>query len=755
MQARNPSQQQSFKKFISDQSELFLETPKNSGIRFSRQLSLNLDAFIAPVFSEFSEIAVYALGSYGRKELCLHSDIDLLFYYDQNNPEVEKEIEKALYALWDLNVPISHKIIHSGELFQAIKDDHQFQTTLLEARLLNDVPVDLANSFQKGSTLGYQLDKEDFFKQKLLEIKERHLKFNQTNRFLEPNLKDGPGGLRDINCAFWLAANIVKLKEFKDLMRFGILSTSTYEKFRDCLSFFLSLRNTLHGLAGRKQEILFFNWQEEVSKKWAYNNKGLAMQGAEKLMTQYYTYAEQVSEILSDFEFMFSPIKRNAFPDSKKQRTLKPYCFSTSNGISCNLKMLFKEPEFILRPFVLSQDNNQNINRSILKQFRELFEEGSQLPKEFPAETYFDLLQIITHLGPDGETLFKLHKNRILGHFIPDFKRLKMHWQMDLYHVYTVDDHTLRAVDYFRRLYRGEMKSKYPYITQIAHSLQQPEILSLALLFHDIGKGLKGDHSILGIDIFKDFAKKASLDRKTIDFVSLLIRHHLILRDTAIKRDLEDPEVTKEFCQNIPNLAFLDALFVLSHCDIINVGPGRFNAWSEQLMIQLHQNSRAYISNNTLPQIHPVNYEPLYPNAFARARSGDFSFYFTPLENQGMGILMVIGPDQTGLLSLISAVLACMGVSILTAEIYLTSDGVAVDKFRINSGKFVGDLVFRMKEIWHQLNSLDSSRRSEKIIQSLKSMLPMRTATPEIEPRVTCIGKTQKENYRLLEIDAN
>ena len=537
-------------------------------------------------------IALIAVGGYGRKELHPCSDVDILILVaDQQLEDFQTRIESFLQLLWDAGLDIGHAVRTPKECFKHAQQDISICTNLMESRciigdkaLFEDIITQTASD-KIWPTI-------DFFNAKLKEQKLRHKKHNNTEYNLEPDIKKAPGGLRDLQMIGWLAKRILGINSLEDVVKPGLISENEYKTLRSSEEFLWEIRYHLHLMTGRNENKLLFDYQKNIAERLGFQdcNGSLAV---EQFMKKYYRTALTVSEfndvILTTFaEVLFQQnIKQEITPVNKR--------FQIRNGLieTLNEHVFEDTPAALLELFVLLAHNTsiKGVNPATIRQIRKYRHLIDDSFRKNPENN-----RLFMQLFINSHTLFsvmrRMKRYGVLGRYLPAFGKVIGQMQYDLFHIYTVDAHTLLVIKNMRQFRHPEYKQQFPIAHQIIKGLPKREILYLSGLFHDIAKGRGGDHSELGaIDAF-EFAQQHGLSTSEARLVAWLVENHLVMSITAQKQDISDPDIVQKFAERVGDELHLNYLYVLTIADISATNPELWNGWRASLMRQLFSETK-------------------------------------------------------------------------------------------------------------------------------------------------------------------
>lgn len=727
--------------------------------------------------------ALIALGGYGRRELFPFSDIDLMVLVpDTLADNIKVILEKFLNSLWDCGLTIGHSVRTISESIEESLSDITVQTAILEARLIwgnNNLFQRLQHKFREN------LDSATFFRAKAFEMAQRHQKLENTPYSLEPNVKESPGGLRDLQVIFW-CSHAAGLGNTPDEMhRLGTITESECEQLKEVD---LSLKRTrilLHLLSHRHEDRLIFDLQNAMAEASGYKTSELQL-ASEALMKRYYITAKTVTQFSEIFMQM---LQERLFPeDTVSEVVIDKTFLAHGNTLDITHNNAFKEdPNAILRCFYLLE-SSQILKRLSSGLLRALLRARFCIDDDFRNDHQNKqmFMQIIKMKHGVSHALMDLNQWGILGRFIPEFNHLVGQMQHDLFHVYTVDQHTMRVVRNLRYFTRSEYAHEYPICTGIMRSMTDNWKIVLAALFHDIGKGLGGSHEEKGAQIVQNFCERFFIDQETTDFLTFLVREHLTMSLVAQKQDLSNPEVIEKFAQKAGNLNRLNALFLLTVCDIRATSPKVWTQWKSQLLQDLYWQTLPLLRNNAAPnpddflmarqkeakslvlasgisekQLYRI-WKKLSLQYFLRHTAEGIAWQTTELaqnhptdeplvktrllpQDAGLEIMVYI-EDQPLLFARILAFLQKNRFSVLDARIYTTRDQYALDTFIVsdNGGR---DLASLVQEVNHDLAQWLIAQKP--LPESRPTRLSRRSKHFPIEPMVKIEPDDSGNNYLL------
>jgi len=550
-----------------------------------------------PTPTEMERLAVIAVGGYGRSELAPFSDIDLLFLTPWKiTPWAESVIETMLYILWDLKLKVGHASRTVKDCLRLGREDYTIRTALLEHRFLTGdekLAADLSHRLRSDL---FRNTGPEFIEAKLAERAERHKRQGGQRYVLEPNVKEGKGGLRDLQTLYWIAKYIHGVREASDLVKEGVFRKEEYEAFAAAEDFLWAVRCHLHRIAGRAVDKLSFDMQVEVAARMKYQDS-LGRRAVEHFMQDYFRHATRVGEVTRVFLTAMEArhLKREAtLAGLLKRRRRVPAGYRIDRGRlnvvddtffindKLNLLRIFEEA---LRSGVLIHPDAMRLISANLDLIDDEMREDREATRIF-----LDLM--LKHGNPE-RALRRMNELGVLSAFLPEFEPIVAMMQFNVYHHYTVDEHTIQTISTLAQIEREELIEELPLSSSILKEGVSRKVLYVALLLHDIGKGRPEDHAILGAQIARRVCPRLGLTADECETVEWLVRYHLVMSDMAQKRDIGDPRTVRDFAKVVKTRKRLDLLTVLTVCDIRGVGPNTWNNWKAMLLRRLHADTAA------------------------------------------------------------------------------------------------------------------------------------------------------------------
>ncbi len=565
---------------------------------------------------EDSGAALVAVGGYGRGELHPYSDVDIMILLPgELPPGAEDALSAFVTALWDIGLEIGHSVRTVEQCFREACADLTVATTLMEARLLAG-PKALFNAMLRSIAPDRMWPSTEFFAEKRKEQIARHHRYRDTAYNLEPNVKGSPGGLRDIQMIGWVAKRHFGAATLAELVDHRFLTPGQLQRLEDGQNFLWRVRFGLHILTGRREDRLLFDHQTKLAELLGYEDASYTL-AVEQLMQRYYRTVMELSRLN---EMLLQLFEEAILMDPDAEPEALNSQFQVKNGYlqTVHERVFRDDPSALLELFVILQQNPQIRGVSaytiglIKRNLYLIDDEFRQHPRNH--RLFLDILR-----APEGVTheLRRMNLYGVLGLYIPSFGRIVGRMQYDLFHAYTVDEHTLRVVSKLRRFALPRFNEEFPDCSAIMQSLEQPEIAYLGGLFHDIAKGRGGDHSELGAVDARAFCLEHGLSKYEAGIVAWLVQNHLILSSTAQKKDIGDPDVINEFAGTVGDPLHLDYLYVLTVADVRSTSPKLWNSWKAQLFHDLYELTRRALRRGLE---NPIDGEQLILEKQTRAR---------------------------------------------------------------------------------------------------------------------------------------
>ncbi|MGD9946431.1 MAG: [protein-PII] uridylyltransferase [Burkholderiaceae bacterium] len=658
-----------------------------------------------------------AVGGYGRGEQFPHSDVDLLVLNDgQPDAEQAQRIESFIGACWDLGLEIGHSVRSTAQCLEEAAADVTVQTALLELRWLGGAR---RRYLELQRRLGAALDERAFFSAKLLEMRQRHAKFEDTPYSLEPNAKESPGGLRDLQVLLWIARAANLGRSWRELLQRGLLTDAEASQLRRNDRLLKRIRAWLHIVAQRHEDRLVFDLQSQVAQMMGWS-RGDARRSSEELMQRYYWAAKAVTQINT---IVVQNLRAELFPAPDAQPEPIDEEFVNLQGMLdvIDPQLFERAPAAVLRAF-LTMEQHPELTGMTTRTLRALWHARTRLDGAFRRDPANRALFLKILQAPRGVTreLRRMNQWSVLGRYLPAFRRIVGRMQHDLFHVYTVDQHILMVVRNLRRFTMAEHAHEYPLCSELMAGFERRWLLYLAALFHDIAKGRGGDHSQLGKLDARRFCRQHQMSRADAELVEFLVEHHLTLSSVAQKQDLSDPDVIARFARRVGTEERLTALYLLTVADIRGTSPKVWNAWKGKLLEDLYRAAKQVLEGQApstqrrfdakhaeavrllnlyaLPlERYQSFWQRLDAGYFLRTEAADIAWQTrvlhaytdtrepvvrTRLSPIGEGFQIVVYmPDQPDIFARLCGYFDSKNLSVVDAKIHTTSHGYALDSF--------------------------------------------------------------------------
>ncbi|MEQ8900259.1 MAG: [protein-PII] uridylyltransferase [Roseovarius sp.] len=743
--------------------------------------------------TESERIAVFAVGGYGRGEMAPQSDVDLLFLTPYKiTPWAESVIESMLYILWDLRLKVGHASRTIRDCLRLGSDDFTIRTALLENRFLAGDDSLAAKLNQRLRDDLFKGSERQFTEAKLEERDARHEK--QGERYMvEPNVKEGKGGLRDLQSLFWIAKYLHHVKDVSELVALGMFTRDEFSTFLRAENFLWAVRCHLHLISGRPNDQLTFDMQLEVAARMGYSDSS-GRRGVEIFMQDYFRHATSVGDLTRIFltKLEASQLKSEPLLQRllKRRKTLKPGYEEIHGRLAIK-----DEAEFLSDPLNLLRLFEEGLRTGLLIHPDAMLLvtanlnliDGQMRNDPRAAKLFLDLL--LKHGNPE-RALRRMNELGILSAFIPEFEPVVAMMQFNMYHHYTVDEHIIQCISHLAQIERRELIEELPVSSSILKEGVNRRVLYVALLMHDIGKGRDEDHSILGARITRKVGPRLGLKPKEVDTAEWLVRYHLLMSDMAQKRDIADPRTVRDFAKAVQTRERLDLLLLLTVCDIRGVGPGTWNNWKASLLRALYRQTRRVLEDgmeaitreqrgadakrnlrealtdwdardlkHETTRHYPPYWQGLHVTAhvvFARLLRGlhedDIAIDLAIDEDRDATRACFALADHPGIFSRLAGALALVGANVVDARTYTSKDGFATAAFWIQDGDghpFEADRLPRLRQMI--LKTLRGEVVPREAIKS-RDKLKKRERAFRVPTHIT-FDNDGSEVYTIIEVD--
>ena len=677
--------------------------------------------------TEAEKLSIISVGGYGRREMAPFSDVDLLFLTPYKMaPWSENVIETVLYLLWDLKLKVGHSSRSIKDCLRLGSDDYTIRTAMLEHRF---VCGDINLASQLNEKLWKNLfsgTAKDFISAKLIERENRHEKHGQRY-MVEPNVKEGKGGLRDLQSLYWIAKYVYQTQNISDLVDLNVFRSDEYLQFEQAEEFLWAVRCQMHHLADRAIEQLSFDLQVEVASAMGYHDSR-DQRAVEIFMQDYFRHATRVGDLTRIFLTSLEAVHAKDEPLLERIFKRKPK-IDNDYIVIHNRLAIKSEKEFLTNPINLLKLFSEALRTGLLihpNAMRLVSANLAMVNNEFRASTEAQqiFLELLLKHGNPERALRRMNELGFLAKFIPEFEPIVAMMQFNMYHSYTVDEHTIQCLKTLAQIEKGELVEELPIASSILKDGVNRKVIYIALLLHDIGKGRSDDHSILGAKIAKQVSPRLGLNKQETETVEWLVRYHLLMSDMAQKRDISDPRTVRDFAKAVQSVKRLNLLTVLTVCDVRSVGPDTWNNWKATLIRQLYAETKAILEQgaealnreNRMTEAKKALREKLsewdnkdikietgrhYPPywqgfqvdaqfAFAKLlrnlRADEIKIELTPDTDRDATRICFALSDHPGIFSRLAGALALVGANVVDARSYTSKDGFATAAFWIQDG---------------------------------------------------------------------
>ena len=677
--------------------------------------------------TEAEKLSIISVGGYGRREMAPFSDVDLLFLTPYKmTPWSENVIETVLYLLWDLKLKVGHSSRSIKDCLRLGSEDYTIRTAMLEHRFVcGDINLasKLNDKLWKNLFSGTA---KDFISAKLKERENRHEKHGQRY-MVEPNVKEGKGGLRDLQSLYWIAKYVYQTQNISDLVDLNVFRSDEYLQFEQAEEFLWAVRCQMHHLADRAIEQLSFDLQVEVASAMGYHDSR-DQRAVEIFMQDYFRHATRVGDLTRIFLTSLEAVHAKDEPLLERIFKRKPK-IDNDYIVIHNRLAIKSEKEFLTNPINLLKLFSEALRTGLLihpNAMRLVSANLAMVNNEFRASTEAQqiFLELLLKHGNPERALRRMNELGFLAKFIPEFEPIVAMMQFNMYHSYTVDEHTIQCLKTLAQIEKSELVEELPIASSILKDGVNRKVIYIALLLHDIGKGRSDDHSILGAKIAKQVSPRLGLNKQETETVEWLVRYHLLMSDMAQKRDISDPRTVRDFAKAVQSVKRLNLLTVLTVCDVRSVGPDTWNNWKATLIRQLYAETKAILEQgaealnreNRMTEAKKALREKLseWDNKDIKIETGrhyppywqgfqvDAQFAFAKLlRNLGADEIKIeLTPDtdrdatricfalsdHPGIFSRLAGALALVGANVVDARSYTSKDGFATAAFWIQDG---------------------------------------------------------------------
>ncbi len=727
------------RRFLSNYRQIIRDrhTAGASGFEVVKLLTGMTDTLILKLYSSImsdlqgelrsAEISIIAVGGYGRAELNPFSDVDLMFLHAGKQPQFIEEIaQKLLYFLWDMKLDVGFSVRTISDCIEMGKSDSTIRTAMLDSRLLGGSEPLFKEFWKAFSGQLLSRSSDAYIRDKIEELETRRGKYGSSVYILEPNIKESEGGLRDIQTAIWVAKLKYKITSMRELVIKGVLSEEELEAFEEAKTYLWRLRNELHYLTGRKNDQITFEAQIGLAAFCGFQNQGKSL-AVEEFMRDYYLNANKIEHLSA------SLVSRCRRRDESPGKILGYFIrrplgdgFYVIRGelVVPDETVLEKDPVLLIKIFEQAQKQGVKLaveTKSLVRRSLALVNDKFRRSREVN-ESFFNILRADKGVV---EILKQMHHLEFLNRFIPEFERIYCKVQHDLYHVFTVDIHSLFCVEEIVALWQGAHEAELPELTAVARGVEKRELLLLAVLLHDIGKGEGGGHAEKGAQLCRTIARRMGLSKEDSERLEFLVRQHLLFAHIAQRRDLHDERMIIDFARQMESSENLVMLYLLTYADVKGVGPDVWNDWKKMLFRELFEKTyqvlergdfrleasservkavrrrvmsileNEYSQQDIMHELkalttrHTLSHTPEelagHLRILLRLEKEPLIIDLSHFNEQGFSIYTIAIPDLPALFARITGVMAANGINILGAQIHTSSNGKALDILQVNS----------------------------------------------------------------------
>jgi [protein-PII] uridylyltransferase len=747
-----------------------------------------------------SELCVVAVGGYARREMSIHSDVDILFLYrDRMSTHIQAVAERMQYWLWDAQVTVGGATRKLGETLDLASQDATVATAALAPRFLAGSGV-LFHQFNQQLRAKLVPKPEKFVSQQIVLLQARHTQFGDSLYLLQPNVKESAGGLRDYHASYWaMQATEASARGKNDFLHLGLLTEEEADDYFDALDFLWRIRNELHLISGRKHDQLSFELQEQIAAGFGYGDDDGTELPVERFMGRYYRHARDISNYSSlVIEQCLARVRKA--PARRRVRTVEAGLRIANGQLEIpHARQLREDPVLLLQAFAIAQDHDVPLTRKahrLIREHLDLIDDGFRKSPE-AVEAFFRVLRSKRRVT---RALIAMNEVGLLGRFLPEWDHIVCRWQQVMYHTYTVDVHSVFLVEELRRLWKGDYQQELPELTDLIRSVDDLTAIYLGCLFHDVGKGLGGDHSPKGAVRTRSCLERMGLDAELIDRVVFLVEQHLVMSHLAQRRDLSDPKLILDFARQVGDRTNLRNLYLLTVADIRASSKQAWNDWKGQLLAELFEKTAEFLESGSedtqralevierrvetrreaalgeltkqgLPEERVENFFAMMPRRYLIAHSpsqiarhAKVMLSLAKETPRAMSVrsfrgwfseLIVCTRDVHGLFSKVAGAITAQHINILGAHVYTTRSGLALEVYRLTTpegGEGEQEIV------WSELRrSLESVVSGEVDVDEL--LLRRRrvggTRRPSRTPASVSVSNEESEFYTIADVAAD
>lgn len=740
-------------------------------------------------------IAVMAVGGYGRGEMAPHSDVDIAFITPfKQTSWTEQAIESMLYWLWDLGFKLGQSSRSVDEMVRMAKEDLSIRTALLEGRYIwgdTDVYEEAKMRFYADVVSGTQ---SSFVAEKLAERDARHLRMGDSRYVVEPNVKEGKGGLRDLQTLYWIGKYIHRVSSAEELVDVELLTADEFKRFRKAANFLWAVRCHMHDITGRCEDRLTFDLQPEIARRMRFAER-TGKSAVERFMQYYFLNAKVVGNLTGVFlahldETHNAGVRRFIPSITRRPKKLNGFTLDRGRLALPDEKFFAGDPVRLIEMFYLADKHELEIHPLAMRAARR---DAKLITNKIRKDRRANKLFLDVLCSPrDPELVLRwMNEASIFGRFIPDFGRVVAQMQFDMYHHYTVDEHSIRAIGLLAKIGAGSLAEDHPNSTETMKKLQNRRVLFVATLLHDIAKGRGGDHSVLGAEVALKLCPRLGLQPHETELVSWLVRHHLLMSAMAFKRDLSDFKTIQDFVSQVKSIERLRLLTVLTVVDIRAVGPGVWNSWKRQLLTDLFESAEEMLRlghkqrgrDERIAEKKTALQETLklgktkfarlakrLPDPYWIAESDDIIAHNARLmlaagednlaiaaeayPERGATLVTIYAADHPGLFYRIAGGIHVAGGNIIDARIHTTRDGMALDNFLVQdqNGKPFAD-ERQLERLKKAVEDALANRNKLSVKLDARPMAHSRAGAFKITP-VAMVDNDASNRFTVIEVNA-
>lgn len=683
------------------------------GIFLVERYTQKIDALVTNIYNSLSldgNLSLIATGGYGRFELAPFSDIDIMFFAkDRLNTALA---EQLLYRLWDTGLQISHSFRTADECIEEALKDIRTRTSLLEARYIaGDRQLYKFYHEKVYAEIAFKRQKP-FISDKLREMEKRHSDMGDSVFMVEPHIKEGEGGLRDVHTAYWLSIIALKIKKIKEFS--GILSAYEFKRFINAYDFLLKTRFSLHLETGRKNDMLTFDYQKNIAANLGFKDS-MKFKASERFMRYYYLKSKIIKDTTRRIMGVCSKAYIVRTGHGYTRKISEDFSISDGKLIITKPGLFEKKPEKIIEGFYFCSKTNRKFSDTAKENIRGNLLRISRKNRNSSAAIHF-FLEIFREMYV-YETLKEMHDIGVLGRFIPEFGALRLLVVHEPYHMYTVDEHTLIAIKNLEKIKNSKYK-RVEELQQIINELKHFDTLLMALLFHDIGKAVGRHHEEEGYKRLKNIVERFNLDSKKRTRIEFLVKNHILMSKIALKREVSDPEVIARFADAVGDLENLKAIYLITYADMSAVNPGFLSSWKSYLLKELYERTKDYLAGIKVDKVEYIkslqqlssgvnirhlaefleempekymlsNTKPRILEDYIIVKQMRESGFAMRIEKWADGVaeIVISAEDRPGLFSKIVGFLSLKGLNIVNGRIFTGKKGLVIDKISISNWK--------------------------------------------------------------------